>query len=161
MSDNKYDLNVINDDRDFHSQDMEIEDQEGEALLNQEEEQLVDSMELLVCREGDIFANSLLSDSQLVVVVKNPTQDPVVCPAWDAETERALQPDNNFSSVDDVEQRDAYLHEQSCEEHQGPGAQDLLHSPVETPGQDVSKDGVNMSSNHYEPENIHDIVLET
>ena len=52
MSDNKYDLNVIYDDRDFHSQDMEIEDQEGEALLDQEEEQPVDSMEMLVCRGG-------------------------------------------------------------------------------------------------------------
>ena len=74
--DNEYDLNVMYDNSDFPSQDMEMEDQEGEALLDQEEEQPVDSMEPLACWEGDIFANSLLSDSQLVEVVNNPTQDP-------------------------------------------------------------------------------------
>ena len=52
---------------------MEMEDQEGEALLNQEEEQPLDYMEPLVCGKGDIFANSLLSTSQLVVVVNNST----------------------------------------------------------------------------------------
>ena len=64
---------------------MEIEDQEGEALLNQEEEQPVDSMEPLVCGEG------LFSDSQLVEMVNNLTPDPV-CPARNVETEKALQP---------------------------------------------------------------------
>ena len=90
MLDNKYDLNVMYDNSDFPSQDMKMEDQEGEALLDQEEEQPVDSMEPLVCGEGDIFIDSLLSDYQLVVAVNNPTQDPVVCPAWDTQTERAL-----------------------------------------------------------------------
>ena len=34
------------------SQHLEMEDQEGEVLLDQEEEQLVDYMEWLVCGEG-------------------------------------------------------------------------------------------------------------
>ena len=71
----------------WHFPSMELEDQEGVELLDQEEEQPADSMEPLVCGEVDLF-----SDSQLVAAVNNPTQDPVVCPAWDAETEEALQP---------------------------------------------------------------------
>ena len=110
--------------------------------------------------KANIFADSLLSISQLVVVINNSTQDPVVCPPQDAETKRALQPDNNFSWVDDVEQLDASLCEQNSEEHQGPGAQDILHSPVETTIQEVSGDGVNMSSKYSEPDNLLDIVLE-
>ena len=113
MSDNKYNLNLKYD-TDFPS--MELEDQ-GEALLDQEEEQPAESTELLVCEEANLSSNSLLSNSLLVAVVNNPTQDPVVCPARDAETKRALQPDNNFSWVDDVKQQDASLHEQSLEEH--------------------------------------------
>ena len=50
-----------------------MEDQEGEVLLDQEEEQLVDYMEWLVCGEGNIFADSLLSAFQLVAVVNNST----------------------------------------------------------------------------------------
>ena len=80
-------------------------------------------------------------------LVNNPTQDSVVCPARDAETEKALQP-GNFSWIDNVEEGDGALLEQSSEEHQGPGAQDLLHSPVETPEQEASGDEVEMSSNH-------------
>ena len=110
MSDNKYNLNVMYNNSDFPSQDMEMEDQEGEVLLDQEEEQPADYMEPLVCGEGDIYTNSLLSTSQLVVVVKISTLDPVVCPPWDAETKRALQPDVSLVSwLDDVDQEDASL----------------------------------------------------
>ena len=137
-----------------------MEDQ-GEALLDQEEEQPVDSMEPLVCGEGDIVTDSLLSTSQLVVVVNNSTQDPVVCPPQDAETERTLQPDVSLVSwMDHVDQRGASLHEQSSEEPEGPGAQVILYSPVETSEQVVSGDGVNTSSNHSQPDNIQDTVLE-
>ena len=110
MLDNEYDLNVIYDHMEFLSQDMKIEDQEGEALLNKEEEQPVDSMELLVCGEGDIFTNSLLSTSQLVVRVNNTIQDPEVCPPRDVETKRVLQPDVSLTSWSDyVDQWDASL----------------------------------------------------
>ena len=51
-----------------------MEDQEGEVLLDQKEEQLADYIEQLVCGKGDIYANSLFSTSQLVVVVNNSTQ---------------------------------------------------------------------------------------
>ena len=51
---------------------MEMEDQ-GEVLLDLEEEQPVDSMELLVFGEGEIFDDILLSTSQLVAVINNPT----------------------------------------------------------------------------------------
>ena len=84
-----------------------------------------------------------------------------MCPPWDAETKRNLQSDASLVSWSDyVNQQDASLLEQSSDDHQGPGAQDILHSPVETPEQVVSGDGVNMSSNHSEPNNIQDIVLE-
>ena len=131
MSEHEYDINVMYNSYDFPSQDMEMEDQEGVALLDQEEEQTEDYIEPLVCGEGDIFADSLFSDSQLVEAINNPNQDPVMCPTRDAETEKALQPEN-FNLTDDVEERDASLYEQNSEEHQGPGAQELLHSPVET-----------------------------
>ena len=58
--------------------------------------------------------------------------------------------------ADDIDQQDTSLLEQSSEEHQGLG----LHSPLETSKQVVSGDGVNVSSNHFEPDNIQDIVLE-
>ena len=94
MSDNEYDLNVL--------------------YSDQQEEQPADYMKLLVCGEGNIYTNFLLSTSQLVVVVNNSTQDPVVCPTWDAETERALQLDVSLVSwEDDIEQQDASLLEQS------------------------------------------------
>ena len=74
MSDNKYDLNVMYDNQDFPSQDMEVEDHEGDVLLDQEEEQPGDSMEPLVCAEEGIFSDfSLLSSSQMVVVVNDST----------------------------------------------------------------------------------------
>ena len=38
-----------------------------------------------------VYGKDLFSDSQLVEVVNKPTQDPVLCPARDAETEKALQ----------------------------------------------------------------------
>ena len=62
-----------------------MKDQGTKELSDQEEEQPVDSMEPLVCRE-DLF-----SDSQLVETVNNLTPDPV-CPARNAETKKALQP---------------------------------------------------------------------
>ena len=46
------------------------------------------------------------------------------------------------------------------EDHRGPGAQVILHSSVETSEQVVYRDVVDMSSNHSEPDNIQDIVLE-
>ena len=61
-------------------------------MLEQEEEQPADYMELLVWGEVGIYTNPLLSSFQLVVVVNNSTQDPVVCPPRDAETKRALLP---------------------------------------------------------------------
>ena len=51
--------------------------------LSDQEEQPTHSMELLVCGE-DLF-----SDSQLVELVNYPTQDPMLCPTRDAETEKA------------------------------------------------------------------------
>ena len=84
-----------------------------------------------------------------------------MCPPRDAETERALQPDVSLVSwLDDIDQQDASLLEQSSEEPQGPGAQVILHFSVETSEQVVSGDVVNMSSNHSEPDSIQDIVLE-
>ena len=58
--------------KDFLSVEME----------DQEEEQLVDSIGPLVCKE-DLF-----SHSQLVELVNNLTQDPVLCSAKDADTEK-------------------------------------------------------------------------
>ena len=82
-----------------------------------------------------------------------------MCPAWNAETEEALQP-TDFLWVKDVEVQDAALLEQSSEVQQGPGAQSLLHLSVETYKQKGSRGGVELSSNHSEPDNIQDIVLE-
>ena len=148
---NKFNLDLEYD-TDFTS--MEMEDQGVMELSDQEEEQPADSMEPLVCREGDLFSNS-----QVMELVNNPTQDPVVCPAWDAETEEALQP-GNFSWADDVEKQDVALLEQNLEEHQGPGAQSLPHFPLETSEQEVSGDGVKLGSNQSEPDIIQDIVSE-
>ena len=110
---------------------------------------------------SDIFTDSLLSYSQLVVVVNNSTQNPVVCPPQDAETVRSLQLDVSLVSwADEIDQRVVSLLKKSSEEHQGQGALVILHSPVETSKQVVSGDGVNMSSNHSEPDNIQGIILE-
>ena len=95
--------------KDFLS--VEIEDQE--------EEQLVDSIGPLVCKE-DLF-----SHSQLVELVNDPTQDPVL------QILRRLQP-VNFPWIEDVEAQDGALLEQSSEEQQGPRAHSLLHSAVKT-----------------------------
>ena len=67
--------------------------------LDQEEEQPANSLEPLVCEE-DLF-----SDLQLVDLVNIPTQDPVGPPAWDAETDKALQ-HHDFSWVEDVEEQE-------------------------------------------------------
>ena len=150
MSDNKFNLDLEYN-QDFLAIDME--DQGIMELSDQEEEQPVDSMGPLVCGE-DLF-----SDSQLVDQVNNPTQDPVLCPARDAETERILQPED-FSWAEDVKAQDAALLELSSEEQQGPGAQSLFHLPVEISKQEVSRDGVKLSSNHSDPDSIQDIVLE-
>ena len=72
-------------------------------------------MGLLVHRE-DLFSNS-----QLVELVNNLTQDPMVCPARYAETEEALQP-GDFSWIEEVKAQDTALLEQSLEEQQGLGA---------------------------------------
>ena len=78
-----------------------------------------------------VHKEDLFSDSQLVELVNNPTQDPMVCPARDAETEEALQP-GDFSWIEEVKAQDTALLEQSLEEQQGPGVHSLLHSLVET-----------------------------
>ena len=150
MSDKEFNLDLEYD-QDFLS--IGMEDQGAMELSDQEEEQPVDSMGPLVCRE-DIF-----SDSQFVKLVINPTPDPVLGPARDAETVKALQP-GDFSWIEDVKVEDAALHEQILEEQQGPGAHSIPHSPVETSKQEVSGDGVELSSNHFEPDSILDIVLE-
>ena len=48
-----------------------------------------------------VFGEDLYSNSQLVELVNNPTPDPVLCPAIDAETKNALYPEG-FSWVDKV-----------------------------------------------------------
>ena len=93
--------------KDFLSVEME----------DQEEKQLVDSIGPLVCKE-DLF-----SHSQLVELVNNPTQDPVL------QILRRLQP-VNFPWIEDVEAQDGALLEQSSEEQQGPRPHNLLHLSV-------------------------------
>ena len=63
-----------------------------------------------------------------------------------------------FPWIEDFETQDAALLEQSSEEQQGPGTHSLLHLPIETSEQEVS--GVELISNHSEPDSIQDIVLE-
>ena len=74
-------------------------------MEDQEEEQLVDSIGPLVCKE-DLF-----SHSQLVELVNNPTQDPVL------QILTRLQP-VNFPWIEDVEAQDGALLEQRSEEQQ-------------------------------------------
>ena len=92
LSDNMFNLDLKYK-KDFLSVEME----------DQEEEQLVDSIGPLVCKE-DLF-----SHSQLVELVNNPTQDPVL------QILRRLQP-VNFPWIEDVETQDGALLEQSLEE---------------------------------------------
>ena len=106
LSDNMFNLDLKYK-KDFLSVEME----------DQEEEQLVDSIGLLVCKE-DLF-----SHSQLVELVNNPTQDPVL------QILRRLQP-VNFPWIEDVEAQDGALLEQSSEEQQGPRPHNLLHLSV-------------------------------
>ena len=94
-------------DHDFLSMEMEVQGGYGVVRPGGET-----AMGLLVHRE-DLF-----SDSQLVELVNNPTQDPMVCPARDAETEEALQP-GDFSWIEEVKVQDAALLEQSLEVQQG------------------------------------------
>ena len=82
--------------------------------LDQEEEQPVDSVELLVC------GKDLFSDSQLVDLVISPTQDPMEPPPQEAENERALQKDN-FSWSEKLDWEVPFL-EHCLEVEQGPGA---------------------------------------
>ena len=57
-----------------------------------------------MCGEGDIFSGDFLTDSQLVEAVNASTHlDPVV-PAWDAETEKALQSTLNFDQYKEVKE---------------------------------------------------------
>ena len=93
MSDNKLNL-VLEYEQDFLS--MEMEDEGAMELSDQKEEQLADPLGPFICRD-DLF-----SDSQLVELVNYPTQDPVSCPARDAETEKALHP-SDFSLIEEVE----------------------------------------------------------
>ena len=76
MLDNKSNQDVLS---------IEMEDQGAMELSDQEEEQPMDSMELLVCREP------LFSDSQLVEMVNNPNPNPM-SPVMNIEMEKALQP---------------------------------------------------------------------
>ena len=61
-----------------------MEDQGAMELSDQEEEQLTDSLGLLV------YGEVLFSKSQLMELVNSLAQDPVLCPAKDAETDKAL-----------------------------------------------------------------------
>lgn len=98
---------------------------------------------------GCFYANSLFSTTQLVVVLNNSTQGPMVCPIR-MQRQKGLCSQSVVSLIswwDDVDQQDATLLEQSSEKNQGLGVQVILHSPVETSEQVVSGDGVNTSSN--------------
>ena len=91
---------------------------------------------------GRIYANSLFSTSQLVVVLNNSIQGPIVCPLG-MQRPKGLCSQSVVSLIswwDDIDRWDATLLEQSSEENQELGAQVILHSPVETSKQVISRD---------------------
>ena len=102
--------------------DYECDDVKGEDLLDQsadleeepmeqedvmlEEEQPEDPGHMLACSGRDIFCleEDDLTDSQLVVAVKAPTQEDLGVPARFAEVEEALQPIHNLCWAVESEQ---------------------------------------------------------
>ena len=124
---NIYCLRVMSDlefemDLDYDTKLLYCKDKEPEVVVDCSPALPADQLQSLVCGE-DLYTNS-----QLVELVDTPTQDPMLPPAWDAETELALQ-SSNFSWAEDVEQEAACL-KQSSEGQQGQGVQSLHHSPI-------------------------------